>query len=451
MGKYGTVLFLLMEFYIFGSGKIIKDNTGDDSKGTFTYGSSSVLNNLSTSLLTNYGAEVRPLCPGYERVNVTVDIAIRQLISLDEPEQLIHFNMWMRLGWIDCNLRWNPDDFNGTDSIVLPIGLIWKPDVTLYESISAEFYGFKDYRALIYSDGYVAYNFPTKIEALCPIDVAKFPFDSQVCELMFGSWSYNGLQLDIRSKNVEGDLSSMKEHVEWIVEKTANVRHEVYYGCCPEPFIDVTFYIHLKRKPAYYITNIIVPSFLITMVASFGFLLPVDSGEKVGLELTVMLAMSVFQLLVADKLPPSADSTPWIAMFFSFTLILSGGSSLWQVMVLNIHHRGDRTMSRFTKCYLLKPLAYITCVKLPRLQNNRYKTSQNEDKIISKLFNTLNERRMSNEKEVEISTSSESEKEEVDSDLWIHYALVLDRLGFVVFLFSLVTGCAYIFIGIIYN
>lgn len=74
-----------------------------------------------------------------------------------------------------------------------------------------------------------------------------------------------------------------------------------------------------------------------------------------------------------------------------------------------------------------------------------------KDKIISKLFNTLNERRMSKEKEVEISTSSESEKEEVDSDLWIHYALVLDRLGFVVFLFSLVTGCAYIFIGIIYN
>ncbi|CAG2245437.1 unnamed protein product [Mytilus edulis] len=71
-----------MELYIFGSGKIINDNTGDDSKGTFTYGSSSVLNNLSTLLLTNYGAEVRPLCPGYERVNVTVDIAIRQLISL---------------------------------------------------------------------------------------------------------------------------------------------------------------------------------------------------------------------------------------------------------------------------------------------------------------------------------------------------------------------------------
>ncbi|XP_052102778.1 neuronal acetylcholine receptor subunit alpha-10-like [Mytilus californianus] len=448
MGKYGTVLFLLMELYIFGSGKIIKDNTDDDSKGTVTYGSSSVLNNLSTSLLANYGAGVRPLCPGYEKVNVTVDIAIRQLISLDEPEQLVHFNMWMRLGWIDCNLRWNPDDFNGTDSIVLPIDYIWKPDVTLYESISAEFYGFKDYRALINADGYVTYNFPTKIEALCPIDVAKFPFDSQVCELMFGSWSYNGLQLDIQSKDIAGDLSSMKENVEWIIEKAPVVRHEVYYGCCPGPFVDVTFYIHLKRKPAYYVTNIIVPSILITMVASFGFLLPVDSGEKVGLELTVMLAMSVFQLLVADKLPPSADSTPWIAMFFSFTLILSGGSSLWQVMVLNIHHRGDRTMSRFTKCYLLKPLAFITRVKLPKIQN-RYKTSWNQDKIISKLFNTLDENRASKEKAVE--RASESEKDTDNSELWIHYALVLDRLGLVAFVFSFVMGCAYIFIGIINN
>jgi hypothetical protein len=34
-----------------------------------------------------------------------------------------------------------------------------------------------------------------------------------------------------------------------------------------------------------------------------------------------MLAMSVFQLLVADNLPPSADAIPWISMWiFSFIL-----------------------------------------------------------------------------------------------------------------------------------
>lgn len=161
----------------------------------------------------------------------------------------------------------------------------------------------------------MSYNFPTKVEALCPVDVSKFPYDSQICSLMFGSWSYNGLELDVRSMQSSADLSSTKENVEWIIDKVPIVRHELYYGCCPEPYPDVTFYIHLTRKPGYYVTNIIIPSILVTLVASLGFLLPVDSGEKVGLELTVMLAMSVFQLLVADHLPPSADSTPWIGKY----------------------------------------------------------------------------------------------------------------------------------------
>jgi hypothetical protein len=41
------------------------------------------------------------------------------------------------------------------------------------------------------------------------------------------------------------DLSSTKENVEWIIDKVPIVRHELFYGCCPEPYPDVTFYIHL--------------------------------------------------------------------------------------------------------------------------------------------------------------------------------------------------------------
>lgn len=86
----------------------------------------------------------------------------------------------------------------------------------------------------------------------------------------------------------------------------------LYYGCCPEPYPDVTYYLKLKRKPQFYLINLIVPSMLITVMAALGYYLPVESGEKVSLQITVMLSLAVFQLLVADKLPPSADATPII-------------------------------------------------------------------------------------------------------------------------------------------
>lgn len=179
-------------------------------------------------------------------------------------------------------------------------------------SITEEFHGFNDFRAKICYDGSVHYNFPSRFKTLCQLDVSRFPFDVQTCSLTFGSWACNGLELDVTSKSNIVDISAVEENAEWEIVESPIVRHEIIYGCCPEPYPDVTFYINLRRKPTHYVINIIIPSILITCVAGLGFILPVDAGEKIGLQLTVMLTISVFQMLVAEKLPPAADSQPRI-------------------------------------------------------------------------------------------------------------------------------------------
>lgn len=184
------------------------------------------------------------------------------------------------------------------------------------------------------------YNFPSVLESICAVDVEKFPYDEQTCKLLFGSWAYHGFDMDLQVrvvlilnspcvapsslaifyqwfcvfqyKNPQGDLSSAVTNVEWTYVSLKAERHVLYYGCCPEPYPDVTYYLRLKRKPQFYLINLIVPSMLITVMAALGYYLPVESGEKVSLQITVMLSLAVFQLLVADKLPPSADATPII-------------------------------------------------------------------------------------------------------------------------------------------
>jgi hypothetical protein len=42
-------------------------------------------------------------------------------------------------------------------------------------------------------------------------------------------------------------------------------------------------------------------------VAVLGFLLPPASGEKVNLEITVLLSLAVFQLIVLELMPPSGN------------------------------------------------------------------------------------------------------------------------------------------------
>ena len=56
-----------------------------------------------------------------------------------------------------------------------------------------------------------------------------------------------------------------------------------YYPCCPEPYVDITFSIEIRRRTLYYFFNLIVPCVLIASMAVLGFTLPPESGEKLSL------------------------------------------------------------------------------------------------------------------------------------------------------------------------
>ena len=59
--------------------------------------------------------------------------------------------------------------------------------------------------------------------------------------------------------------------------------NEEIYDCCPEPYLDITFIIKIRRRTLYYFFNLIVPCLLISSMAVLDFTLPPDSGEKLSL------------------------------------------------------------------------------------------------------------------------------------------------------------------------
>ena len=63
------------------------------------------------------------------------------------------------------------------------------------------------------------------------------------------------------------------------------------------------------------------------MLAPFTFLLPADSGEKISLGVTILLSLTVFQLIVAEQMPPSED-IPIIGEFYLYTMALVSTSIL---------------------------------------------------------------------------------------------------------------------------
>lgn len=63
---------------------------------------------------------------------------------------------------------------------------------------------------------------------MCQIDVEWFPFDAQTCEMKFGSWTYGGLEVDLKHKDAHREhqeqemvLGLKGEHPEtvWVVDE----------------------------------------------------------------------------------------------------------------------------------------------------------------------------------------------------------------------------------------
>ena len=161
------------------------------------------------------------------------------------------------------------------------------------------------------SDGLIMWDSPAITESSCKVDDSYFPFDGQRCRLTFGSWTYNGNQIDLHNRLDTADLTDFVENVEWEVLGMPATRNVITYGCCSEPYPDVTYTLLLRRHASFYIFNLLLPCIMVSFLAPLGFYLPADSGEKVSLGVTVLLALTVFQLLVAESMPPS-ESVPLI-------------------------------------------------------------------------------------------------------------------------------------------
>ena len=100
-------------------------------------------------------------------------------------------------------------------------------------------------------------------------------------------------------------------------------RSNITYDCCPEPYIDITFRVFLRRRTLYYGFNLIIPCALISSLALLTFLLPPDAGEKVSLGITVLLSLSVFSLIVADSVPSTSLAVPLVGWSVLHTVVIA--------------------------------------------------------------------------------------------------------------------------------
>ncbi|XP_012562789.1 neuronal acetylcholine receptor subunit alpha-10 isoform X1 [Hydra vulgaris] len=274
---------------------------------------------LLNVLFRNYNYDALPTEPG-KPVNLTFDLAIRQVLDMDEKSQILEVSSWIRHYWNDPYLTWNSSEWEGITNIAVTPDKIWKPDITLYNNAEREFQGLDQFgktKVTVYSDGRVVWLIPKILRSACKLEMTYFPFDNQVCSLTFGSWAYDQTNVDLFPRRPKGDLSYLSKNGEFIIDGFEVRRTSEMFNCCPNPYVTLSYYISLHRRAKFYLFNLIIPGALIAILSCFSFFLPPLTGERAGLVITNFLSLSVYVLIVSDSVPPSSDTVPLLVKFYT--------------------------------------------------------------------------------------------------------------------------------------
>lgn len=243
-------------------------------------------------------------------------------------------------------------------------------------------------RAKIDYEGNVLWEPPAIYKSSCTINVEYFPFDVQHCTMKFGSWTYDGQQVDLihASQTVKEnesepsdnyvpigmDLTDFYPNHEWDIMSVPAQRSIFRSLMSPEFYPDITFHITLRRKTLFYTCNLIIPCVGISFLTVLTFYLPSESGEKISLCISILLSLTVFVLLLNELIPPTSLVVPLIGKYLLFTVILVTLSVTVTVVVLNVNFRSPAThcMPPWTKRLFLNVLPKLLLMKRPPVSSS---------------------------------------------------------------------------------
>lgn len=218
---------------------------------------------------------------------------------------------------------------------------------------------------VVRSNGSIQWLPPAIYKSACKIEVRHFPFDQQNCTLKFRSWTYDHTEIDILLMSPWARVDDFTPSGEWDIVALPGRRtvdpHDPTY-------VDVSYDFIIRRKPLFYTINLIVPCVLITSLAILVFYLPSDCGEKMTLCISVLLALTVFLLLISKIVPPTSLDVPLVGKYLMFTMVLVTFSIVTSVCVLNVHHRSPttHTMAPWVKVIFLEKLPTLLFMQQPR-------------------------------------------------------------------------------------
>ncbi|XP_014250132.1 acetylcholine receptor subunit alpha-like 1 isoform X2 [Cimex lectularius] len=331
MSMYAVSLFLLG---VFGFSAYGQPDKGQNGKGPIWNATMTDL--LKRDLFQGYDKFARP-AQHSDTTNVDLAITVRY-VHVDDKRFMLTVHGWLKMVWHDEKLKWNETEYKGLTMLYLADHELWQPDITLFNSAvgnTLDHYG--NSHSIAYCSGTVLWVPPAQFIVYCNLDLTHWPFDTQMCHLILGSWTSSGDQINLTAieETVNGDTLGV-DGSEWKLLKVETKRKVTFYACCDEPYIQVYIYLTVSRLSATYYSAIVLPTIGMVLMTLSLFWLSPHTQERMVLSATILLLICIYLVYFSQRLPATGSNTPLIVSFYSYHLILVVLAIIMSVVTYNL-------------------------------------------------------------------------------------------------------------------
>lgn len=180
-----------------------------------------------------------------------------------------------------------------------------------------------------------SFGFLSSIHCLCIFSLKKFPFDVQRCSFEIELWDGTDIEYFVpRPKITPLPPAFMSPSDTWTTEATSFiVWNYTYNGGTNYSRAARTFLF--RRLPLHDMVNIFYPCFALTFLLFGSGFIPAKSPDRSVFCITVVLAFSVAQQSVSEKIPKSGD-IPYALAFLSFQMAVGVICTLYSLATCRI-------------------------------------------------------------------------------------------------------------------
>ena len=291
-------------------------------------------------------------------VNMSLDIF--SIAEFDAVAGKLDIYGSVRLSWQDNIKNLAGLTFSRhVESIMLDYSKIWTPTIVLLNSAnSVTAVGDTTYKVRFFtSNGTVTWSPRVIMSASCTPDVSFFPFDQQDCDFIFTPSTDDSTRIVFRLTENEWGKSNFDPSGVWEIAETRSSLSAI------GKYSAAVFSIVIKRLPLYFAFNIVLPILLLSFLSGFLFILPFDSGERVGFGITCFLSFAILLQTIMQFLPQASSPMSLLCYYVIVMVVFSGLLSIINILILRVYIKPD---GEKVPAYLAHFIELITCIKFKK-------------------------------------------------------------------------------------